>query len=49
MYSCQGHDGQQVFIIPSCQLVVVLLGYSPKPDRVVDFNRLLKDIIAAVE
>ncbi len=49
MYTCQGHDGQQVFIIPSCQLVVVLLGYSPKPDRVVDFNRLLKDIIAAAE
>ena len=45
MYSCQGHDGQEIYIIPSCGLVVVVLGYSPKPDRVIDFNRLLKDII----
>ena len=48
MFNCQGHDGQQVFIIPSKDLVVVEMGYSPKPDRVVDFNRLLKDIIAAL-
>ncbi len=46
LYSCQGHDGQEIFIVPSCDLVVVILGYSPKPDRVIDFNRLLKDIIA---
>ena len=45
MYNCQGHDGQEVFIIPSKDLVVVTLGYSPKPDRVVDWNALLKDII----
>ena len=44
-FSCQGHDGQEIYIIPSCDLVVVVLGYSPKPDRVIDFNRLLKDII----
>ena len=47
MYWCDGHDGQCVFIIPSCQLVVVILGYSPKPDHVIDFNTLLKDIIHA--
>lgn len=46
MYSCQGHDGQEIYIIPSKELVVVVLGYSPKPDRVIDFNGLLKDIIA---
>ena len=45
MYSCQGHDGQEIYIVPSKDLVVVVLGYSPKPDRVVDFNALLKDII----
>lgn len=45
MFSCQGHDGQEIYIIPSKQLVVVVLGYSPKPDRVIEFNRLLKDII----
>ena len=48
MYSCQGHDGQEIYIIPSRGLVVVVLGYSPKPDRVIDFNGLLKDIIAAI-
>ena len=46
MFSCNGHDGQQIYIIPSQKLVVVILGYSPKPDRVIDFNALLRDIIA---
>lgn len=46
MFSCNGHDGQQIYIIPSEDLVVVVLGYSPKPERVIDFNGLLKDIIA---
>ena len=46
MFSCQGHDGQEVYIIPSRGLVVVVLGYSPKPDRVIDFNALLRDILA---
>ena len=48
MFSCNGHDGQQIYIIPSKELVVVILGYSPKPDHVIDFNGLLKDIIAAL-
>jgi hypothetical protein len=48
MFSCQGHDGQEIYIIPSKNLVVVILGYSPKPDRVIDFNGLLRDIIAAL-
>ena len=48
MFSCQGHDGQEIYIIPSKDLVVVVLGYSPKPNRVIDFNGLLKDIIAAL-
>ncbi len=45
MFSCQGHDGQQIFIVPSEKLVVVILGYSPKPDRVIDFNGVLRDVI----
>lgn len=49
MFSCQGHDGQEIYIIPSEKLVVVVLGYSPKPDRVIDFNALLRDIIATLE
>ena len=47
-FSCQGHDGQEIFIIPSKELVVVILGYSPKPHRVIDFNGVLRDIIAAL-
>ena len=46
MFNCQGHDGQEIFIIPSKSLVVVVLGYSPKPDRVIDWNALVRDIIA---
>ena len=48
MFSCQGHDGQEIYIIPSKELVVVILGYSPKPDRVIDFNGVLRDIISAL-
>ena len=44
MYYCKGHDGQRIFVIPSKDLVVVILGYSPK-DNAIDFNALLKDII----
>ena len=46
LFSCNGHDGQQIFIIPSKELVVVILGYSPKPDRMIDFNGVLRDVIA---
>ena len=49
LFSCNGHDGQQIYIIPSEDLVIVVLGYSPKPDRVVDFNGLIRDIIQAVD
>lgn len=49
MFSCNGHNGQQIYIVPSKDLVVVVLGYSPKPDKVIDFNGLLRDIIAALD
>jgi CubicO group peptidase (beta-lactamase class C family) len=49
MYSCNGHDGQQIFIIPSKDLVVVVLGFSHKPDHVMNFDALLGDIIAAIQ
>ena len=44
MFYCKGHDGQRIFVIPSKDLVVVVLGYSSK-DHAIDFNALLKDII----
>ncbi|MHC1775655.1 MAG: serine hydrolase domain-containing protein [Lentimicrobium sp.] len=47
MYYCKGHDGQRIFIIPDKKLAVIILGYSPKPDNVMDFNRLLGDVLAA--
>lgn len=49
MFYCKGHDGQRIFIIPSKDLVVAFLSYSPKPDRAVDCNALLKDIIDKLE
>jgi len=48
MFCCFGHDGQRIFIIPSRDTVVVLLGYSPKPDHEVRFNDLLRDILAVI-
>lgn len=49
MFYCKGHDGQRIFIIPSKELVVVILSYSPAPDHAIDFNALLKDIINIVK
>jgi CubicO group peptidase (beta-lactamase class C family) len=48
MYSCNGHDGQRIFIIPSKDLIIVVLGYSPKPDNEMNFNQLLKDILGTL-
>ncbi len=48
MFSCNGHDGQQIYIVPSKDLVVVVLGYSPKPDRKMNFDLLLSDIISTI-
>jgi len=45
MYSCNGHDGQYIFIIPSRELIMVVLGFSPKPDNELELDRLLKDIL----
>jgi CubicO group peptidase (beta-lactamase class C family) len=48
MYFCNGHDGQRIFIIPSEELVVVVLGHSPKPDNEIKFDQLLKDILGTL-
>lgn len=42
MFSCNGHDGQYIFMIPSKDLAVVLLGYSPDG---IDLDNLLGDIL----
>jgi CubicO group peptidase (beta-lactamase class C family) len=45
MFSCEGHRGQRVFIIPSRKLVVVRLGFA---ETGFDHNQFLKEILAAV-
>jgi hypothetical protein len=49
MYSCDGHDGQHIYILPHHALIVVVLGYSPTSKGGMDTNRLLKDIVSTVE
>ncbi len=45
MFSCEGHDGQHICIIPSKQMVVVVLGYSPTSKGGMEFDKLLSDIL----
>ncbi len=45
MYMCVGHDGQRIFIFPTEELIVIVLGYSPSSNGGMDFDRLLKDIL----
>jgi CubicO group peptidase (beta-lactamase class C family) len=47
MYMCEGHDGQQIFILPDQQMVVVILGYSPQPAGM-DCDSLLRDILSTL-
>jgi len=49
MYCCKGYDGQRIFMIPSKELVVVILGFSHKPDHVMNCDELLGDIISAIK
>jgi CubicO group peptidase (beta-lactamase class C family) len=46
MFSCNGHDGQYIFMIPSKELAVVILGYSPDG---VDLDKLLGDVLVCVQ
>ena len=46
MFSCNGHRGQRVFIIPSRGLVVVRLGFSEKE---FNHNEFLRGILAAIK
>jgi CubicO group peptidase (beta-lactamase class C family) len=46
LFMCVGHDGQRIFIMPSKELIVVVLGYSPR--GTMDFNRLIGDVLASL-
>ncbi len=48
MFYCVGHDGQRIFILPTEELIVVVLGYSPTSNGGMDFDGLLKDILSAL-
>jgi len=45
MFSCNGHDGQYIFMIPSKDLAIVILGYSPEG---IDLDKLLGDVIGTL-
>jgi CubicO group peptidase (beta-lactamase class C family) len=47
MYSCNGYQGQKVYIIPSQDLVIVRMGLTG--DSQFDFNGLLKGIVGSVK
>lgn len=49
MYSCEGHDGQRIFILPSKELIVVVLGCSPTSKGGMNFDALLRDILGTVK
>jgi hypothetical protein len=49
MYWCQGYDGQRVFMIPSKELIVVILGFSHEPAFKMDRDALLRDILATIK
>ncbi|MCK4530241.1 MAG: serine hydrolase [Candidatus Marinimicrobia bacterium] len=44
-YTCEGHDGQFIVIIPSKDLVIVRLGFSDSDEF--DLNLMMKNILAA--
>ncbi len=45
-YMCIGHDGQRIFIMPDQELIVIVLGYSPKGSM--DFDRLMSDVMTCL-
>lgn len=47
MYSCNGFQGQKVYIIPSQDLVIVRMGLTG--DAKFDFNGLLKGVVGSVK
>jgi hypothetical protein len=46
MFSCEGHRGQRIFIIPSRYIVVVRLGFA---EDKFDHNKFLKAILASIK
>lgn len=47
LFSCDGYQGQHIFIIPSKDLVIVRMGLTEAPEF--DFDNLLKEIVGAIQ
>jgi len=47
LFSCNGYQGQHVFIIPSKDIVIVRMGLTENPEF--DFDAFLKEVISAIE
>ncbi len=48
MFMALGHDGQCILMIPSKELIVVVLSYSPLSKGGIDYNTLVGDILEAL-
>ena len=48
IYSCNGFQGQMIFIIPSHDMVIVRMGLKEQKDGF-DFNGLLRDVLGSVK
>lgn len=48
IYSCNGFQGQMIFIIPSHDLVIVRMGLKEQKDGF-DFNGLLRDVLGSLK
>ena len=47
LFSCNGYQGQRVFIIPSKNIVIVIMGLSEEP--AFNFNVFLKNVLASIQ
>jgi CubicO group peptidase (beta-lactamase class C family) len=47
MFSCRGHDGQFIYIIPSKELVIVRTGFSKNGEF--DHNGFVAGIVDAIK
>ena len=47
LYSCNGYQGQRIFIIPSKDIVIVRMGLTEPP--AFDFDDFLREILSAID
>jgi CubicO group peptidase (beta-lactamase class C family) len=48
LFSCNGFQGQAIFIIPSCDMVIVRMGLKEEKDGF-DFNGLIRDVVGSIK